>query len=413
MKILIAPLDWGLGHATRCVPIIRALRAAGHDVIPCASGAGLRLLRSEFPDLQAQALPSYAMRYTKHRALLPLWLLLQLPLFLLSAWRDGRAASRLARATGADLIIADGRYGFRAGFRAGGPAGRSIPAIFVSHQIDIIPPGPRALRALLAPALRALNRRALRGFAEIWVPDFPGSPNLSGTLGHLPEGRGESQASMGRGGPAIHYIRPLCRFRPDSLAWDRPYSSGERAGESAPIPARIDTLAVLSGPEPQRSMLEEILVRAFADLPGTRVIVRGVPSAPGPQKDDSIRHDSLTMFDHLPQDRLLDCLESARRIVCRSGYTTMMELAGLGKANVLLVPTPGQPEQEYLAVHARAAGLAAWRDQAALDVGAGFAEAETLPGFSALFSGQVAGFDLADWIAKHPWPGTPSAPESV
>jgi UDP:flavonoid glycosyltransferase YjiC (YdhE family) len=397
MKVLVAPLDWGLGHATRCVPLIRALRAAGHDVIPCASGAGLRLLRAEFPDLEARALPSYAMRYTRHRALLPLWLLLQLPLFLLSIWRDGRAAVRIARETGAGLIISDGRYGFRSGRN---------PTVFVSHQLAIIPPGPRALRALLAPALRALNRRALGGFAEIWVPDFPGTPNLSGSLGHPP-------GFEGARGPRVRFIYPLCRFRPDALPWDRAFSRpGGPNGTTDPV---IDTLALLSGPEPQRSLLEAILIRALADLPGTRVIVRGLPGAAGPQNSPRERRpfeilsNGLTIFDHLPQERLLSCLEGARSVVCRSGYTTMMELAGLGKGGVLLVPTPGQPEQEYLAMDAQASGFAAWQDQDDLNVNAGLAKARALPGFGSLFAAGVGGgsgparaFDLAAWIRVHP-----------
>lgn len=403
MKVLIAPLDWGLGHATRCVPLIRALLASGHEVVPCASGAGLRVLRAEFPELDARALPSYAMRYTKNRALLPLWLLLQLPLFLLSAWRDGRAASRLARETGAGLIISDGRYGFR----CGGALDKKTPAVFVSHQLDILPPGPRALRALLRPALRALNRRALRGFREVWVPDFPGPRNLSGALGHPRHGFREDPSR-------IRYIHPLCRFRPDALPWNRAFAPPD------PAPA-IDVLALLSGPEPQRTLLEEILVRAFEDLPGTRVIVRGLPravpagSTPRTAPSDSVFQiqAGLNVFDHLPQERLLACLVGARQVVCRSGYTTMMELAGLGKGNVLLVPTPGQPEQEYLAAQARGVGLAAWRDQDALragtDITEGLREAETLPGFGAFFTVPAAGahapgegWDLVGWIRRHP-----------
>lgn len=405
MKVLIAPLDWGLGHATRCVPLIRALRAAGHDVIPCASGAGLRLLRSEFPDLQAQALPSYAMRYTRHRALLPLWLLAQLPLFLLSAWRDGRAARRLVRETGAGLVISDGRYGFRAPSRGRG----AVPTVFISHQLDILPPGSALLRALQAPVLRALNRRALRGFAEVWVPDFPGAVNLSGSLGHLPAARLRNPPS-GRGVPPVRYIRPLCRFRPEAMPWNEPFVVPTHAA-SAAEPPPIATLALLSGPEPQRGLLEALLRRAFAELPGTRVIVRGVPgeaSRGSIRTVDSIPAGSLTVVDHLPQEALLDCLSRARRVVCRSGYTTMMELAGLGKRDVLLVPTPGQPEQEYLAEHARAAGLAAWRDQRDLEsvsaLEQGFADAAGLPGFAGIHGevGTADTFDLAGWIAGHP-----------
>src|SRR5690606_11563864 len=151
---------WGLGHATRCIPLIRALERAGHTVIPCAGGAGLRLLRAEFPHLTIEEAPGYAMRYTRRRALLPLWLIAQLPLFLFSVWRAGRTAARLAHRHGAGLVIADGRYGFRAA---------GVPAVFVTHQLDIIPPGPAWLRSVFRPVLRALNRTALRGYDEVWV----------------------------------------------------------------------------------------------------------------------------------------------------------------------------------------------------------------------------------------------------
>jgi hypothetical protein len=363
MKILIAPLDWGLGHATRCVPLIRALRAAGHAVVPCAGGAGLRLLRAEFPDLEVEEAPAYAMRYTKNRALLPLWLALQLPAFFASIRGDGSRAARLVRKHKADLVIADGRYGFRCA---------AAPAVFISHQLHILPPGPARLRAALARPIRALNRFALRGFREVWVPDFPGARNLSGILGHPPGGW-----------PGARYIHPLCRFRPDDLPWDR------AAALPPPTGPAIDTLALLSGPEPQRTLLEEKVRAAFASMPGTRVIVRGVPSrsprGTAAAEENPLRENAVTVFDH---------------------YTTMMELAGLGKANVLLIPTPGQPEQEYLAVHAQASGFAAWQDQEAPDLEVGLRKAAALPGFASVFGSAREGggeaFDLAAWIRENP-----------
>jgi UDP:flavonoid glycosyltransferase YjiC (YdhE family) len=375
MVVLIAPLDWGLGHATRCIPLIRALERAGHTVIPCAGGAGLRLLRAEFPHLTIEETPGQAMRYTRSRALLPLWLCAQLPLFLLGMWRDGCAAARFARKHGAGLVISDGRYGFRAA---------GISAVFITHQLEIFPPGPPWMRGLIARPLRALNRRALRGFAAVWVPDFPGAANLSGTLGHprVPP-------------PRVEYIRPLCRFRAEDMPWNRPPAQIAAPG--------ADILALVSGPEPQRSLFEKKLRESLKDLPGTRVLVRGVPGGiPG---EPVIRPGELNVFDHLPGDRLQNFLLEAENVVCRSGYTTVMELAGLAKRNVLLVPTPGQPEQEYLAVHARECGFARWQDQDALDVEGGLRAALALPGFSVLhtfLSGEeTGGFNLAGWIQTH------------
>lgn len=403
MIVLVAPLDWGLGHATRCIPLIRALVRAGHTVIPCAGGAGARLLRAEFPHLTVEEVPGHAMTYTRRRALLPLWLLAQMPPYLLGMRREAMAARRLARAHGAGLIIADGRYGFRA---------RGVPGVFVTHQLEIIPPGPAWLRALIAPALRALNARALRRFDEVWVPDFPGATNLSGALGHPDGARAFTSALSAPSAPHVKYIRPLCRFRPEDAPWSRVVKP--RSAADGDAPPRLALLALISGPEPQRTLLEERLRAALAALPGTRVLVRGVPGTARPQEAaraiNRIRPGELNVFDHLPGARLAGLIEAAENVVCRSGYTTMMELAGLGARRVLLVPTPGQPEQEYLAMHARARGLAAWRDQDELDAAGlndALREAAALPGFGALVEanaqdGDDAPYDLAAWIVGHP-----------
>src|SRR5690606_7360311 len=184
-----------------------------------------------------------------------------------------------------------------------------------------------------------LNRRALRAFDEVWVPDFAGEPNLSGSLGH-PRGAW----------PRTEYIGPLDRFR--------------GADDAESPDAAPDVLALVSGPEPQRALFEEKLRHALGGMEGTRVLVRGLPGAPVPATPAA--PGAFTVFDHLPGSRLRALLREARSVVCRSGYTTVMELSGMGKTGVLFVPTPGQSEQEYLAVHAEASGLAARLDQEAL-----------------------------------------------
>ncbi len=383
MRVLVSPLDWGLGHATRCIPIIRALRASGHEVIIAASGAGRLLLQGEFPELESEEFPSYAMRYSKSRFLLPFWLLAQLPPFLLSILREQRQLDRLIRTRGIDRVISDGRYGIRT---------RKVPCVFITHQLCILPPGPRWLRALLTGPLLRLNRFVLRGFIEIWVPDFPGSVNLSGKLGH-----------PGFTWPKVRYIFPLCRFRPEALPWTLPVESGE-AG------FRVDALALVSGPEPQRTVFENLLTEALRKRPGTRVLVRGIPGTSSGQRHASqhVVEGELNVFDHLPGEQLSRFLAAASHVVCRSGYTSVMELAGMGKRNVLCVPTPGQPEQEYLAVHLSAMGLAACQKQEHLDVEAGLLRAEGLSGFAALFhagdsvSRSPHSWDLSDWMREHP-----------
>ncbi len=375
MRVFIAPLNWGLGHATRCIPIVRALRAAGHEVVLGADGPGRLLLHSEFPDVPMETLASYSMRYSKSRFWLPLWLLLQLPFFFASMLRDWLRLPALVRRHGVGLVIADGRYGLRT---------RRVPCVFVTHQLDIEPPGPVWLRPWGRRALGALNRLALRGFREIWVPDFPGSRNLAGRLSH-----------PGKSWPRAQYIYPLCRYRPEDLEWRRAPPASASDG--------LEVLAWASGPEPQRSVFEALLRRQLESWPGTRVLVRGLPGGTA-SSAAALRAGELNVFDHLPGPVLQRLLESAHHVVCRSGYTSVMELAGLGKNGVLLVPTPGQSEQEYLAQHLQNLGAAATQSQEHVDLAAGWHRAATLPGFGLFLrgDGQEPDWNLAGWLRRHP-----------
>ena len=378
MRILISPLDWGLGHATRCIPVIRALHNAGHVVVGVASGSGLRLLQVEFPDVEFEELPSYTMRYSKSRFLLPFRIVAQLPMFFASILRERTLTRRLVLRHEIDRVISDGRYGVRT---------RRVPCVFITHQLSILPPGPEWLRTLLRRPILAVNRLALKGFNEIWVPDFPGTVNLSGQLGHPhPVWTG------------VRYIFPLCRFRPDALPWNRP------AGIKS-LELKIDVLALVSGPEPQRTVFEEMLTAALENMPGTRVLVRGLPGRPAGADNllplPVVRQNELNVFDHLSGNDLTQFLTAADHVACRSGYTSVMELAGLGKRNVLMIPTPGQPEQEYLTGHLEAMGFSATQTQEGFDLEAGLRHAHDFPGFMELFRMDEA-WNLEDWIREHP-----------
>jgi hypothetical protein len=371
-------------------------------VVIAASGGGLRLLQEEFPDVEAEEFPSYAMRYSRSRFLLPLWLLAQLPLFLFSILRERNRLNHLIQRRGIERVISDGRYGV---------CSRKVPCVFITHQLCILPPGPRWVRALLAGPILRLNQRILRGFKEIWVPDFPEAVNLSGMLGHPP-----------LAWPEVRYIFPLCRFRSETLPWSQPMEAAEAGDhrDDTENPEGIDILALVSGPEPQRAVFENLLTRALQNRSGTRVLVRGVPGksiAGQPKAAQPVTQGKLNVFDHLPGEQLSQYLASARRVVCRSGYTSVMELAGMGKTSVLFVPTPGQPEQEYLAEHLRAMGFAVFQTQENLDLDDSLPDslradsAGELSGFAKLFpvefsqaSQDASGgsWVLADWIHAHP-----------
>lgn len=371
MKVLVCPLDWGLGHATRCIPLIRALLANGHEVRIGAGGGGLGLLRSEFPDLDVFEFPGYRVRYAASpRFFLPV-MLWQLPRVLSGMRKEKRRLEKILADHPADVVISDGRYGVRP---------RKLPGIFITHQVFIRVPGRFPGRAWAERILLAFNLDRLRAFDAVWVPDFPGTDSLSGSLSHEP------------GGPSnLEFIHPLSRFSDSAI----------------PAPD-VDILAVVSGPEPQRTLFERILRNQLAGMKGTRVLVRGLPGSRPPVSHtvSAIVPGGLTEFDHLTGPELAGLFGSARMVVARSGYTTVMELAGLGARAALMVPTPGQSEQEYLADHLEQAGAAIRMDQHSIDLRSARKRLEGLPGFSRWQGGGPAQptrpFSLRAFIAAHP-----------
>jgi hypothetical protein len=370
MRILVCPLDWGLGHAGRCIPLIRAFLDAGHEVRIAAAGGALRLLRGEFPELAWDELPGYRVRYARSAAMLLPALALQAPA-ILAGWRaEKRGLARLLAAHPCDLVISDGRYGLRA------PA---IPTLFITHQIAFRLPRGLPGRSVAERLLLALNLKALAGFERVWIPDWPPPRSLAGTLAGPDSPPGNRE-----------WIGPLGRFSPPP----------ERSAHEGP---RIDIGAVVSGPEPQRTLFEARLRAALADLPGTRVLVRGLPGASGAPYAGlaSIRAGELNVFDHLPGGELARVFADADVLVARSGYTTVMELAGLGTAAAVLAPTPGQTEQEYLADYLASFGAAVRWEQDAPDLAVAISKARDLPGFRSWREDDCVG-RLARFIRSHP-----------
>lgn len=356
MRILVCPLDWGLGHATRCIPLIRALLENGHQIRIGAAGGGRSLLQAEFPDLDVFDFPGYRVRYSRSPALFLPVLLAQSPRVLAGLFAESRRLRRILSENPCDLIISDGRYGVHSS---------RVPTVFVTHQVFIRIPARFPGAAFAERLVLALNLRLLRRFVRVWVPDFPGSDSLSGDLSHKPCGLGN-----------LEFIHPLSRFSGNRKVTGDPAVSGNPA-------SGVDVLAVVSGPEPQRGFFEGALRKELGRMQGTRVLVRGLPGAveasgsaggaPGSAAGlGAIRPGGLTEFAHLSGEDLSRLFAGAGLIVARSGYTTVMELAGLGARAVVLVPTPGQSEQEYLADHLERTGAGIRMEQDALDLpGAG------------------------------------------
>jgi len=302
-RILVAPLDWGLGHATRCIPLVRALLQRDCEVLLAGEGAHEELLRKEFPSLTNLSLPGYRVRYGHNRFSLFGNLALQLPRALRTVGYERKWLREAVSRHQIDAVISDNRFGL---FH------EDIPCIFITHQLKVRSPARNAF----APLLRKINYHYINRFTECWVPDDKGAYSLAGAL---------SQPHVLPKTP-VHYLGPLSRF------------------SAAGGPEKKDRLLViLSGPEPQRSILEEKLIRRLGHYGGSAAVVRGLPGEATMIPSSNM----IRFYNHLPSAELEEELRSAEWVIARSGYSTVMDLMRMKKKSIL-IPTPGQTEQEYL-----------------------------------------------------------------
>jgi len=307
-KVLLCPLDWGIGHATRCVPIIQKLHEAGLEVIIAADNRPYDFLRKEFPGLQILRFPGKKVSYPKGSGMVRK-MILSGPAFLMSFRKEHRKLVEIVEKTGADIVISDNRYGCWHPVK---------PSVFITHQLEIQVPSSLGLLQLL---LRNVIHSYIRHYRECWVPDFELHRGIAGNLSH--------PASML---PNIYYIGILSRF-----------SSKIQEIEDADIPV-YHLMGMLSGPESQRTILEEKIVSQLRKLNLQAVIVRGVT-----ESDESYVIDGhIHVFSHLETSVMQQFMKKSAMIVARSGYSTIMDVVTLGKP-AIFIPTPGQTEQEYLA----------------------------------------------------------------
>jgi uncharacterized protein (TIGR00661 family) len=301
-SVLVTPLDWGLGHATRCIPIIRAFRQRDCNVLIATSGDALQLLKLEFPEVPFFEIVSYKAVYAKDGRLLPK-LFLQSIKFVSAIRKEHRQLNQILREYPVDLIISDNRFGCYS---------QNVKSIFVTHQINFVfrPPFKWASRLF-----SFWNQRKIKRFNECWVPDFP-DRSFSGDL------------SATNDLPVV-FVGPLSRFH----------------NPTQPKEFTYDLLVLLSGPEPQRTILEELIAQQLASLDLKVIFVLGKPL----EAESVASNGQIRRVGHLRQAELQQAIEESRFVVCRSGYSTILDLAALQKKNVVMIPTPGQPEQEYLA----------------------------------------------------------------
>ena len=294
--ILIAPLNWGLGHATRCIPIIDALLERGFKISLASDGRALALLKKEYPDLATFELPGYEVRYFGNSMT---WSIArQLPKIALAVFKEKKAIRKIVESQGIDLIISDNRYGCRSSL---------CKNIFISHQINIAIPYQH-----LENLVNKINHYFIKLFDECWIPDFAGTKSLAGKLSNtqLP----------------YQHVGPLSRFKKSTLKKE------------------YDVIAVLSGPEPQRSILEEKIITQLQQVNIKALIVQGKTET---LEQREINHQ-IKIVSFLTSRALNEAILKSEIVIARSGYSTIMDLVALGK-KAILIPTPGQTEQEYLA----------------------------------------------------------------
>ncbi|MEL1239662.1 glycosyltransferase [Flavobacterium flavipallidum] len=311
--ILVAPLNWGLGHATRCIPIIKALQENNFIPIIASDGNALDLLKKEFPYLKFLELPSYEIEYAKNGRYFKWKLLKNCPKIIEAILEEKKLVKKWIKKHDIDGIISDNRLGVFS---------KKVPSVFITHQLNVMTGNTTWLSSIL-------HQNIIKKYTECWVPDNEGELNLAGELSHL------KNHDLN-----IRYIGPLSRMH---------YKKTEK---------KYDLMILLSGPEPQRSMLEEKLKKEILHYNGNVLFIKGIIE----KEQKKEQTENVTFYNFMHSRQLEQALNESNIILCRSGYTSIMDLAKLNK-KAFFIPTPGQYEQLYLAKKLKKEGLVPFATQ--------------------------------------------------
>jgi len=301
-RILISPLNWGLGHATRLVPIIDALLQQGHYVLLAGESPALDVLIEAFPDLDWVTLKGHRIKLSGGNSQ---WfkLVQQAPRFLLSIYQEFRLTQEIIENHSIDLIVSDNRYGVRS---------NKVPSILITHQTK---PFIGKHFSSLQAVSNLISKKLICCFNECWIPDDE-KHRLAGSLSEQLKGI------------STRYIGLLSRLAVRKQVYQHEDT--------------IDVLVLLSGPEPQRTRLEQQLLALLQNTNYETLILSGQPQA-------AIRKiGKITLLPHCEAARQEAMMHKAKFIICRSGYSSLMDLMHC-RRKALLIPTPGQFEQELLA----------------------------------------------------------------
>jgi UDP-N-acetylglucosamine transferase subunit ALG13 len=326
-RILICPLDWGLGHAARCIPVIRELLSQGFEVWLAGEGAQEVLLKSEFPELPFLPLQGYRISYAKTARGLIWKMIQQGPKMQRAIQSEQHWLKKIVKEHHFDAVISDNRYGLYH---------TSIPCIFITHQLSI----KSSLGKWTKKILQKRNYNFINRFTECWVPDLSsdeaGVKEPAYSTGRENYLAGELSHPQIKPSIPVRYIGLLSRF------------------ERKDIPEKkTHLLIILSGPEPQRSILEEKIIADVSHYNYTATVVRGLPGSSSLIPSTGM----IKFYNHLPAVELNAAMQEAEYVISRSGYSSVMDIVTLQKKSIL-IPTPGQTEQEYLGEYLMKKGIA-------------------------------------------------------
>jgi uncharacterized protein (TIGR00661 family) len=332
LRILVAPLDWGLGHATRCIPLINALLQRNAEVIIAGNGASAELLKNEFPNQKHCILPAYAPQYPTNANMV--WTMArQLPHFIKIINTEYAQLNELVKKEKIDVVISDNRYGCYV---------PGVKSILIYHQLNLLMPHSYKW---MQGAVNYFNQKQINKFDECWIP--------------APDNQILGQLLPTKLSPQTRYIGYLSRFK-------------KQAAET-----KYEIVAIGSGPDPQRKMLVDLLRHEINASKLKAFLVRG--EVEGPEQINTL--DNLTEANYLSSDKLNSLINQGNIVIARSGYSTIMDLAKLGK-NAIFIPTPGQTEQAYLAARLKDKGIAFSMEQSAFNLKSALKEANKFSGFT-------------------------------
>ncbi len=317
MKIGFGVCSLGIGHATRSIPLIKKLVEEGNEVVLISYGRALELLQQEFPELRSYVLEDFPIQYPERAHQFIPYFFSKSNKIMRSMIKGHKQFLKIQEKENFDILISDSRYDV---FH------RDRPSFLIIHQLRIMVP-MRFLREMTL----LYNAYMSKYFTKILIPDFEHEP-LSGDMSH-----NFGMISKNR----VEYIGPLSSFQKREL------------------PRDIDALISISGPEPQRTIFEKLVLQQLSELDGNIVVTLGKPES----GEDCNGH----IYSYVSREKREELMNRSKLVISRSGYSTIMDLYAIG-GKAMFIPTPGQPEQEYLARYLEERKISGFMPQENLDL---------------------------------------------